>query len=381
MQATRLIAVARPPERSPGGGAAAALTAAALLGFMALATLSGADQARRPLEPRAAADEVMKLALVRGSDDPAVRERLSELRSTLGRRPLDSMTRAAYSSLLLSLSRGPDDIAAAVFHARRAVELAPVTLPVVRAALLVFAYSGRAELAAGLVRAVFDYDAETAASWLARIEPLLGRVPVDSALPDDPDAWLAWSVRLDLAGRHDESQSWLARGTRRFPDDLGLLERATVRALHDRDWQRLAELLPFERRLPDERAAAAILVNRAMLHAHRQDPANAIRDVERALGLAGENPNLRIAAGEAYLAAGDPAAARRMWGRLAFDLDTSQVELRRRVLEHLARLEDEQGSPAAALRAWRAVAEVEPEHAQARRRIDDLTGFHRGLTE
>ena len=50
---------------------------------------------------------------------------------------------------------------------------------------------------------------------------------------------------------------------------------------------------------------------------------------------------------------------------------------RRGLLSRLARLEDEYGRPAAALRHWKALLELDPDHVEARRRVDDLTGFQR----
>jgi hypothetical protein len=41
----------------------------------------------------------------------------------------------------------------------------------------------------------------------------------------------------------------------------------------------------------------------------------------------------------------------------------------------MARYEDDHGKPAAALRAWKAVLEEDPEHPEAQRRIADLGGL------
>jgi tetratricopeptide (TPR) repeat protein len=74
---------------------------------------------------------------------------------------------------------------------------------------------------------------------------------------------------------------------------------------------------------------------------------------------------------------GDVTRARKEWNRALHDLDPGQVSARRPLLLRLARLEDLHGRPGAALRLWQAVLEIDPDHAEARRRIDDLSGFNR----
>ncbi len=352
--------------------------AGSILALAAVATLLGADAARRPLEPREIGEDTLRRALVSGTSDPEVRERLVELRTILGRRPLDSLTRAVYASLLLSMSRDADELATALFHARRAVQLAPVTLPVVRIGVLALAHTGQVREAAALVRGAFAYDAPAAASLLSRIEPLLLETPIDEALPAEPGAWLAWAIQLDLAGRHAEALERLEEGVRRWPDDLPLLDRLALRLAQRGDWQALAALLSPERVLPDERRAAGLWIQRALFRARAGDVDGAAADAERALGLDPRNALIRIRAAEAFLVAGHPDRARHEWTAALFDLGAAETATRGHVLERLARLEDEHGSPAAALRAWRALAELDPAHPEARRRIDDLDGFHRG---
>lgn len=348
-----------------------------LITLAALATLFGADAARHPLEPREVGEETLRRALVSGSADAEVQRRLVELRTTLGQKPLDSMTRAVYASLLLSLSRDADDVALALFHARRVVALAPVTLPVVRIGVLALAHSGQGADALDLVRSIFSYDAPAAANLLFRIEPLLGTTAIDAALPDEPGAWLAWSIRLDLAERQAEALERLRAGLRRWPDDLLLLERLALRLLQRGDWPALAELVPPSRVIPDERLAAGLLLSRAVGRAQTGDDEGAVADTERALRLDPQNWLTRIRSGEAFLAARQPDRARREWTALLFDLDTADSAARVLVLERLARLEQDSGQAAAALRHWRALLELDPEHAEARRRVDDASGFDR----
>ena len=225
---TRLRPVPQWTPSAPAGRNATLVGAALVFALAGLASWLGADVARHPVEAREIGEETMRAALEAGSADPAVRERLVGLREVLGRRPLDSMTRAVYSSLLLTMSRSAEDVDAAVYQARRAAELAPVTLPVVRSSVLVLAHTGNGGEAAELVRQVFTYDPESAARWLERIEPLLPNP--EAAIPEDPRAWVAWSVKLDLSGRHEEALDRVERGWERWPDHLPLLERATLLA-------------------------------------------------------------------------------------------------------------------------------------------------------
>jgi tetratricopeptide (TPR) repeat protein len=362
------------PPRAPRGRRTAVGLGATLLLIGLAATLFGTDLARVRQAPREVGESTLRLALLEGSDHPEVRAKLLDLRGALGRRPLDSMTRAVYSSLLLSLGRDADDIAAAVFHVERAVELAPVTLPVVRIGVLVLAHTNHATEAAALVHSVFDYAPETGAYLLAEIEPLLLGVDVERVVPEQPAPWLAWALRLDRDERYDEALDWLERGTRLWPDDMPLLERAALRALQAGNWERLAGLFPEDREIPLEQPAAGALIHRARLHAHWGERAAALRDIERALALDAENPNIRIGAGAVYLEAGSFEEARHEWNRVLFDLGPSETELQHDLLRRLARLEDDHGSPVAALHAWQALLEMDPESATARDRIAELTG-------
>ena len=117
-----------PPDDSPARrrrAATAGLTVSVLVAA-ALATLLGADRARRSMDPRKIAEGALQASLEHGNDAPVVREVLVDLRRSLGRRPLDSGTRVAYAGLLLGLSSSVEQTRAAAFHARRASELAPV---------------------------------------------------------------------------------------------------------------------------------------------------------------------------------------------------------------------------------------------------------------
>ncbi|HKQ62051.1 MAG TPA: hypothetical protein VJS92_12235, partial [Candidatus Polarisedimenticolaceae bacterium] len=81
-------------------------------------------------------------------------------------------------------------------------------------------------------------------------------------------------------------------------------------------------------------------------------------------------------AGEALAGLGEFDQARAVWNRALFALPASARTARRELLVRLARVEDDHGEPAVALRLWQSVLELEPGLPEARRRIQDLSGFH-----
>lgn len=367
---------ARSPRLTVGARASRARGFAALLLVLAsVATALGADAARHPLEAGKLAESALRLALVRGNDDPQVRAALVELCRELARSPLDSRTRAVYASLLTGLSRRMEDCKAASFHARRAAELAPVTVSVVRATALVLAHCGETDRALELTRDIFTYDAPAAALTLSQLAPLVDR-PIDAGIPATPAAWLAWAHQLLHDGRVSEGTDWLERTCRRWPDHWPALETLAVVATNHEDWAMLESLFPAGRELPDEPAAARPLLQRARLRAHQGDLAAARVDIERALALDGGTTATRILGGDAYESVGEFDLARRSWNRALFAL-ADHDPARPAVLGRLARLEERHGQPAAALRWWQALLELDPADAEARRRVDDLSGFRR----
>ena len=357
---------------------AAPLALAALIfASAALATWLGAEPARRPIPARDLAEGALRLALERGNDDAEVRATLLALRRTLTRRPLDSRTRVVYASLLLGLARRVEETGIAAFHARRAAELAPVTVPVARSAALVLARTGHAEEASALIREMFGYDPRRAAKLLARVDRLLLGGAIDSGLPEEPRAWLSWVAQLRESGRRLEAEAWVERTYRRWPDHTPALEQMAAGAVLRRDWEALGELFPPESMLPEEPASAGSLLYRARLKAIHEERAAAMRDVESALRLNGGAFSVQLLAGDTYESLGDVAAARRMWSKALHRLAPEQSAARRRLLVRLARLEDGHGQAAAALRFWESILELDPEHAEARQRVDDLSGFRR----
>jgi tetratricopeptide (TPR) repeat protein len=370
----RLIVSGRRPEddgRHPGWALAATLT---LVLCAIFASASGADEIRTRLDPRKVAETTVQRALERGNRDPEVRAEVLDLRRVLGRSPLDSRTRVIYAGLLLNLCRNLDDTRAAAFHAGRAAELAPVTVPIVRGAVHVLVRTGNGPRALALVRGMFDYDPTAAAGLLAAVEPLLLDVDAGDGLAHTPVAWLAWAAELQRAGRNDEAESWLERAHDAWPDDLAIVQQLASRALYRGDLERLAAILPAGLDDLDAPEVAPLLTFRARLKAGRGDRDGARRDVDRALALRGDNVTVQMLAGDAYLALGDPEAARRVWNRARYALAGDDTANRRALLRRLARLEHDHGEPAVALGLWRALLEIAPDDPEARERIAELTG-------
>jgi tetratricopeptide (TPR) repeat protein len=366
----------RPRARQPRRALVLGI-AAAVLGSGTAATVVGVDTARNPVEPREMARRALGLSLELGSDDSQVRGMLLELRSSLGRRPLDSSTRVVYAALLLNLGRRLADHRAAAYHALRAAQLAPVTVPVQRLSTLTLARTGDASLALARIREMFGYDPPAAARLLTEVEPLVEPNVLEEGLAGDPEAWFAWAAQLRRVGRLDEAYAWNERTRQRWADHLPTLRFVAARQVRDNDWDALERLLPADGSLSAVPEASPLLLYRARLKTTRGDPAGALEDIRRALALAGESNLTQILAGEAFEALGDYTAARRHWNRALFDVPADETATRRNVLAQLARLEERHGRPSAAVRLWESVLELEPSHAEAARRIRALTDFDR----
>ncbi len=373
----KLIATGPLPDLAAGGARSLALVLG--LGILACALAAtglGADQARREIDIREPAEQALRTALARGSEDVEVRDTLVALRRTLGWRPLESRTRVVYASLLLGLSTRLEEMQLAGFHARRAAELAPVTVSVVRAAALVLAHTGALETALALVRQMFGYDPARAAETLAQIDSSVLGVPLEQAIPDAADAWLAWSDRLRAGGRSDAAEAWLERTHNRWPAHVPASIQIGARAFLRGDWPALETLLPPDRELPATREAAPLHVWRAHLRRRLGDARGALADAERAVALGG-TPGVRRSAGDLFLDFGDLDRARREWSRALHEAAPGAVAERQALLARLARLEDRHGQPAKALRYWEELLRIDPADSEARRRADDLSGFRR----
>jgi tetratricopeptide (TPR) repeat protein len=146
-------------------------------------------------------------------------------------------------------------------------------------------------------------------------------------------------------------------------------------ALRKGDWDRLGALFPPGRELPDEPLAAPVLACRARYRARAGDLNAAGADLNRALLLDGASATVRALAGNAFEAMGSVNDARKQWKRALFLLPAEEATLRQSILVRLARLEERQGVPSRALQLWAEILEVNPEHAEARRRMEELTDF------
>lgn len=364
------------PVDGAGGARWPWLVTLLLVAAATLATLRGADEARRPIAARVVAGGALDRSLARGSNDPTVRATLVELRRRVGRQPLDTATRVAYASLLLGLSRSVEETAAAAFHARLSAELSPVTVPVVRAAAVILARTGDTDAAVERVRRMFEYDPGSAADLLLTLSPVLERSAVERCIADAPEAWIAWLARLREAGRDVEANDWLDGAYARWPEHPETATRMAARCVRQEDWPALIAMFAPPRTLRERAEEARLFAYRALAHSIEGDRRAAVDDIELALRLGREEPTVRITAGDARAALGQFDEARRLWNEALFLLARQDApETRLRLLVRLAGLEDEHGQPAAALRLWRSVLELDPEHLRARRRVEDLTGF------
>lgn len=362
------LVVARAGGRA--GGTAAAWGGLVLAAGIA-ATLAGADAARAPFDPEALAEAALRANL--SSGDP-LDVPIRALRARLTLRPLDAETRAVYSGLLREAAEGPDDLAAARFHASRAAATAPVTIPVVAAAASTLARAGGADEAAALARAMFAYAPRSAAGLLARLEPFLGEKATASALPDDPQAWLAWARTLRAERRADEAEERLEAAWRRWPRRADVLVARAEGPFWRDDAAALAAIVPSGMPIPDVPEAPWLHAFRARVRAEAGDVAGAKADAARAVAAAPGAHGVLEAAARAVESAGDADTAASYLRRARFALPHDAPRAaRERVLVSLARLADRSGSGAESLRAWRLVLEVSPEHAEARRRVEALT--------
>ncbi len=370
------IVTAREPAPAHGGRRQAWVLGALVLLAALGATLLGADRARRPIESRELARRTILRSIEIGSEDAEVRQALRSLRGELGLRPIDARTRAVYATLLIGVSREIVHTRLAAFHATRAAELAPVTVPVIRYAAHVLARAGAGADSRELIHAMFGYDPDSAAELLSEIRPFLTDDETAQALADEPAAWMAWSARLRQQGLLPESETWLRRAHERWPGALEVLEQLAIRAFQATDYEALTALLAERDDLPRERGSARLLGLRAVARAAGPSREPVLEDVRAARSLLPDDPHTMMYCATALERAGDPAGARDLWIRAAF-LAGSNDRLELSALVRLARLEDREGSAASALRTWRAVLRIEPDHLEARRRVDDLTGFTR----
>jgi len=358
---------ARPPARSRGLAAVSAFAlAAALVGFVFRPAPGPVER-----DPFAYARETLDRMLVEGTTSADVRDRMRRFRARLGRAPLDSRTRGAYSALVLFGGVGPAAMEAASFHALLAAEYAPVTVPVVRRAAFVLVESRRYDEALDLVRDMYGYDAEAASGVLATLRPFVDPDRLRNGLPDAPDAWRSWADRLARDGRPEESVATLESGLERWPDDLGLLTALALRRTRTRDAAGLLSLLG-PREIPGGSDSALLRVLRAQALAWNGDDVAARADLESAYGDAPDDLDVLRHGGDVWDALDEPDRARRWWNRGRFLVPSSNPAGQAPFASRVALMEDRRGRPVEALRAWRVVLSLDPDNEFARKRIREL---------
>ena len=337
------------------------------------ATASGADRARRPFDPVALAEAGLNDALFLATPQAAA-SAARAFRDRLVRVPLDPATRTIAASLALELAETPGAREAAFAQAEAALRLAPWEEGVRRAHTRIAARCGRIDRAIESVRETFGYAPRDAAASLADIEPFVPDGRLEDALPDEPAAWLAWSSRLRELRREADADARLAAALARFPGDLEVRRVAAgVAASRGREAE-VARLVPADFALPAG-AAPALFAFRARSKARAGDAAGAREDAAAAVAGAHDDPGVLVLAGDAVLAV-DPALSRGWWTRAAFALGSGTDGARRSVgvRVRLARLDEREGRAGDALRTWRSILASQPDHAEARRRVAELTG-------
>ena len=112
-----------------------------------------------------------------------------------------------------------------------------------------------------------------------------------------------------------------------------------------------------------------------MQHGHQLTTDAAEADVREVLAGAKDAPHLLVLVGDAQHRLGSIDLARATWHRALFRLSSDRAAARVAILVRLARLEESTGRASVALRHWRAVLDLQPDHPHARRRVAELTGF------
>jgi tetratricopeptide (TPR) repeat protein len=356
-----------------GGGEArvppwAAASGAAVLVAAAVAIGAGALGARAPFDPRSIAEEAVARAW--GERDPgAVAEAMRSLDLRLRRFPRDAATRTIRASLLLDTSDGPAARDEALGEVRRAIADDPQAIGVRRAAARIEVGCGLWDVALADLRRIFVLEPGAGAAALSDVEPLLPDGRLDQAIPDDPAAWRAWSVRLRERGRDAEADARLAAALVRWPDDLVSRTIAASVAAGRSDPAALARLVPPGLAVPESRENALLIAFRARTRAGAGDLAGARGDARRAVALADGDPWVAVAAGDA-MEQSDPALSRDWWTRSLFALGDQPARVW--VLARLARLDERDGHASDAVRRWREVLALRPGEGEAARRLAAL---------
>jgi tetratricopeptide (TPR) repeat protein len=367
--------VAGREERATRG--AVVLLAGTVLVLALAATYLGADRARATDDPAEAMSRALLAVPPGGAPTDELRAAARSLRRRLGEAPADARTRAIYASALLELGGGgPAGGRPARFHAEQAAASAPVAVPVVSGAAIVLATAGDVDRALGLARDMFGYDPRSAARLLLALSSLADTTRIDAVLPPSPDAWLAWWSELARAGRGHEAERVLDGAFERWPEDAATIRAVASRSAERRDWKRLREVLPASIPETADVATAALLAYRARLRAETGDPQGGKEDARAAVLRAPESVSVLVLAGDAMAAAKAPDEARMLLSRALYRVPKGPAERLTRVsiLARKARLFEQEGMLADAVRTWRAVVTADPGHAEAKERLDRLPG-------
>jgi hypothetical protein len=361
-------------ERERPRGSAAAALGAALLFAAALATILGADAARRPFDPASLAESALVRALAADDVRPAEQAQ-AMLRARLRRNPLDGAARTISASLSAEIATTDAERTAAALQALAAARLTPGDFGVARGAARVLARCGRSDLALPQIAQLFGYSPSVAAAALADIEPFVEGDRILDGLPQDPAAWLAWSARLRNAGRQDEADARLALLLDRWPNDLAALNVAAGVAASRNRIDELTRLVPPSLILPETAETASLHAHRARTKAAGGDAAGARADAALAVKLSHGDPWVLALAGDA-LAEREPRMARDYWTRSLYGLLASRESRGAAIWVRfrLARLDDREGRAGDALRTWRSILEERPDDGEAKRRVAELTG-------
>lgn len=365
------------PRRTSGRGAT--VLAATALACGLLATVLGADRARSAIDPRLEARRIADRALGEGFRAPAVLDSIRAVRADLGRSPLSVLRRVVYADLLLALARTPDDAPAAAFHAGLAAELAPVTVPVVWRSVVLLTRCGETEAALDHVSHMFSYDERAAAELLLEIVPLVGPDRAAGAVPPDPVAHVAWAAHLRTTGHRDRATAVLRDALARWPDSLAVVRASADRAFETGDVAALRGILG-DLDLPVRRDTAVLHAYRCGVAASRGDRTVAQAAIDSARGSGWNDPEAERAIGDCLLALGDPAGARDTWRAALYRLEQPAAMLRASLWSRIADLDEREGRASDALRGWRRVLELDPDHARARTRIRALGGGRAGAS-
>ena len=347
---------------------------AALLAAAAIATLFGADAARRPFNPGKLAESAMAKTLA-GNDPQPAREAQDILRERLRRVPLDATSRMIAASLRAETSADASERSEAVDQILAATRLVASDEWVSRGSARVLARCGRTDLALREIARMFGYAPDVAATTLAQVEPFVAADQLESGIPESPAAWLAWSVKLRADGRHDEADARLAALLERWPGELAALRIAASVAVGRERIDELQRLIPPDFVLAETADNAPLLAFRARSKAASGDEAGARADALRAITLSGDAPWVLVQAGDA-LATIDPASARDYWTRALYLL-VEKPETRGGAIWvrfRLARQNEREGRAGDALREWRTILAERPEDGEAKRRVAELTG-------